>query len=70
MPFLSYAGIGDLVAEPVAAAEHDSEEDQLMDPDDARDYADQFPYPDDPDSPGSINDENLEILASALKIIP
>ena len=59
MPFLSYAGIGALVAEPVAAAEHDSEEDQLMDPDDARDYADQFPYPDDPDSPGSINDEIL-----------
>ena len=51
MPFLSYAGIGARVAEPVAAAtaEHDSEEDLLMDPDDARDYADQFPYPDDPD---------------------
>ena len=52
MPFLSYAGIGALVAIPVAAAEHDSEEDQLMDPDDARDYADQFPYPDDPDTAG------------------
>ena len=74
MPFLSYAGIGALVAEPVAAAEHhdDSEEDQLMDSDDARDYhdADQFPYPDDPDSPGSINNENLEILAAILKQIP
>ena len=70
MTFLSNAGIGALVAEPVAAAEHDSEEDQLMDPDDVRDYADQFPYPDDPDSPGSINDENLEILASILKLIP
>ena len=70
MPFLSYAGIGALVAEPVAAAAHDSEEDQLMDPDDAHDYADQFPYPDDPDSPGSINDENLEILASILKRNP
>ena len=41
-----------------------------MDPDDARDYAAQFPYPDDPDSPGSINDENLEILAAILKQIP
>ena len=57
-------------AEPVAAAAHDSEEDRSMDPDDARDYADQFPYPDDPDSPGSINDENLEILAAILNQIP
>ena len=57
------------MAEPVAAAEHDSEEDLLMDPDDARDFADQFPYPDDPDSPGSINNENLEILASIMKLI-
>ena len=64
MSFLSDAGVGVRVAEPVAAAEHDSEEDRLMDQDDSRDYADQFPYPDDPDSPGSINDENLEILAS------
>ena len=70
MPFLSDAGVGIRVAEPVAAAEHDSEEDRLMDPDDARDYADQFPYPDDPGSPGSINDENLEILAAILKQIP
>ena len=70
MPFLSYAGIGARVAEPVAVAEHDSEEDQLLDPDDASDYADQFPYPDDPGSPGSINDEYLEILAAILKQIP
>ena len=70
MPFLSDAGIGARVAEPVAAAAHDSEEDWSMDPDDARDYADQFPFPDDPDSPGSINDENLEILAAILKQIP
>ena len=70
IPFLSHAGAGVRVAEPVAAAEHDSEEDRSMDPDDSRDYADQFPYPDDPDSPGSINDENLEILASIMKHIP
>ena len=70
MPFLSDAGIGVRLAEPVAAAEHDSGEDRLMDPDEARDYADQFAYPDDPDSPGSINDENLEILASVMKLIP
>ena len=70
MSFLSDAGVGVRVAEPVAAAEHDSEEDRLMDPDDSRDFADQFPYPDDPDSPGSINDENLEILASIMKLIP
>ena len=70
MPFLSDAGIGARVAEPVAAAAHDSEDDWSMDPDDVRDYADQFPYSDDPDSPGSINDENLEILAAILKQIP
>ena len=64
MPFLSDAGIGARVAEPVAAAEHDSEEDQLLDPEDASDYADQFPYP------GSINNENLEILASIMELIP
>ena len=70
MPFLSDAGIGARVAEPVAAAEHDSEEDQLLDQDDASDYADQFPYPDDPDSHGSINNENHEILPAILKQIP
>ena len=70
IPFLSHAGAGVRVVEPVAAAEHDSEEDRSMDPDDSRDYADQFPYPDDPDSPGSINDENLESLASIMKLIP
>ena len=58
------------LAEPVAAAEHDSEENQLLDPDDASDYADQYSCPNDPDSPGSINDENLEILAAILKQIP
>ena len=46
MPFLSNAGIGARVAEPVSAAAHDSEEDLSMDPDDARDYANQFPCPD------------------------
>ena len=40
-----------------------------MDPNEARDYANQFPYPDSPDSPGGINDENLEILAAVLKCI-
>ena len=45
MPLLSSAGIGARVVEPVAAAAHDSEEDRSMDPDDARDYADRFPYP-------------------------
>ena len=70
MPFLSDAGIGARVEEPVAAAAHHSEEDRSLDPDDARDYADQFPYPDDPDSPGSINNENHEILPAILKQIP
>ena len=70
MPFLSNAGSGARVAEPVAVAAHDSEDDRSMDPDDARDYADQFPYSDAPVSPGSINYANLEILAAILKLIP
>ena len=41
-----------------------------MDPNEARDYANQFPYPDSPDSPGRINHENLEFLAAVLKCIP
>ena len=41
-----------------------------MDPYEARDYADQFPYHDDPDSPGSVNDENRDILAATLKCVP
>ena len=49
-----------------------SESDQSMDPYEARDYADQFPYHDDPDSPGShgVNDENRDILAAILKCVP
>ena len=71
MPFLSdAAGIGARVAETIAPAERDTDEDRSMDPDDARDYEDQFPCPDAPDSPGRINDENLEILAAILKRIP
>ena len=58
------------MAEPVAAAAHDSEEDLSMDPDDARDYEDHFPCPDAPHSHGRINDENLEMLAAILKSIP
>ena len=38
MPFLSTAGIGAWVAETIAPAERDSDEDRSMDPDDARDY--------------------------------
>ena len=58
------------MTEPIAAAASDSEEDQSMDPDDARDYAVQFPYPYDPDCPGRIHHENFEILAAFLKCIP
>ena len=58
------------VEEPIAPAALDSEEDQSMDPDDARDYEDQFPCLGDPARTGSINDENLEIFAAILKNIP
>ena len=70
MPFLSDAGIGARVAETIASALRDTDEDRSMDPDDARDNEDQFPCPDAPDSPGRINNENLEILAAILKSIP
>ena len=41
-----------------------------MDSDEARYYADQFPDLDDLDSPGRINDRNLEVLEAVLKFIP
>ena len=66
MPFLSDAGIGARVAVTIVPAERDTDKDWSMDQDDARDYEDQFPCPDAPDSPVRINDENLEILAAIL----
>jgi hypothetical protein len=39
-----------------------------MDPDNASDYEDHFSCLGDPARPGSINNENLEILAAFLKI--
>ena len=58
------------MAKPTAPAASDSEEDRSMDPDDACDYVYQSSYPDDADSPGRINHENLEFLAAVLKCIP
>ncbi len=55
---------------PHAPAARDSEADRSMDSYDACDYADQVLLPDSPDSPGGINDENLEILAAVLTCIP
>ncbi len=59
------------MSEPLAPAAHpsDSESDRFMNPDDARDYADQFQLSGSPGSPSGINDENLEILAAVLKCI-
>ena len=70
MRFPSNAGISTAVADPIVPAASDSESDRSMDPDEARDYADQFAYHDDPDSPGSVNDKNSEILAEILESIP
>ncbi len=70
MHFPSHAGIAARVAESHAPAASDSEAVRSMDSDDGRDYADQFPDPDEPDSPGRINDWNLEVLAAVLKYIP
>jgi hypothetical protein len=70
MHFSFDAGIAARVEEPIAPAALDSEEDRSMDPDDARDYEDQFPCLGVPARTGSINDENLEILAAILKNIP
>ena len=68
--FSSNAGISAPVADPIVPAASDSESDRSLDPDAARDYADQFAYHDDPDSPGSVNDENSDILAAILECIP
>ena len=74
---MSYAGIlarvAEVAAEPHAPAASDSDFDQSMDSDEARDFADQFPdLDDDPDSPASCgnNDQNRHILAAILKSIP
>ena len=71
MKFTPGADCAAPVAEPLAPAAHcsDSESDWFMDPDDARDYADQFQLPGSPGSPSGINDKNLEILAAVLKCI-
>jgi hypothetical protein len=55
MHFPSDAGIAARVSEPHAPAASDSNADQSMDSNDARDYVDQFPDPDEPDSPSRIN---------------
>ncbi len=70
MCYPSDAGIVARVEEPIASAARDSEEERSMDPDDARDHEDQFSCLGGPARPGSINDENLEILAAILKTIP
>jgi hypothetical protein len=68
MHFPSDAGIAARVEEPIKSAARDSEEELSMDPDDASDYEDHFSCLGDPARPGSINNENLEILAAFLKI--
>ena len=68
--FLVATGVEARAAEPQLTAASDIESDRSMDSDEARDYADQFPDLDDPDSPGTINDRNLEVLEAVLKFIP
>ncbi len=70
MHFSSDAGIAARVEEPIASAALDSEEDRSMDPDDARDYEDRFSCLGDPARAGSINYENLEVLAVIFKKYP
>jgi hypothetical protein len=68
--FLVATGVEARAAEPQPTAASDNESDWLMDSDEARDYADQFPDLDGPDSPGRMNDQNLEVLEAVLKFIP
>jgi hypothetical protein len=68
--FLVSTGVEARAAEPQPTAASDSESDWSMELDEARDYADQFPDLDGPDSPGRINDQNLEVLEAVLKYIP
>ncbi len=56
--------------DPQERAASDSESDWSLDSIEARDFADQNPDLDDPDSPGSTSDQNLAILAAILKSIP
>ncbi len=68
--FFSYAGNVNWVYDPQECAASDSESDWTMDSREARDFADQNPDLNDPDSPGSTNDLNLAILAALFKSIP
>ena len=67
--FLVATGIEAQAAEPHPTAANDNESDWSMDSDEARDYADQFPNMDGPDSPGRINNQNFEVLEAVLKFI-
>jgi hypothetical protein len=66
--FLVATGVEARAAEPQLTAASDNESDWVMDSDEARDYADQFPDLDGPDSPGRINNRNLEVLEAVLKV--
>jgi len=66
--FLVATGVEAWAAEPQLTAASDNESDWLMDSDEAHDYADQFPDLDGPDSPGRINNRNLEVLEAVLKV--
>jgi hypothetical protein len=66
--FLVATGVEAGAAEPQPTAASDNESDWLKDSDEVRDYADQFPDLDGPDSPGRINNRNLEVLEAVLKV--
>ena len=54
--------------EPQLAAANDNDSDRSMDPDEARDYVDQFQDQPDLDSRGRINDRDLDVLEAVLSL--
>jgi hypothetical protein len=56
--------------EPQLAAANDKDSDRSMDPDEARDYADQFQDQPDLDSLGRIIDRDLDVPEAVLNFIP
>ncbi len=60
--FLVITGVEAQAAEPQPPAASDNESDRLMDSNETHDYADKVPDLDGPESPGRINDRNLDVL--------
>ena len=68
--FFVVTDVGARAVEPQFAAANDNASDRSMDPDEARDYADQFQDQPDLDSRGRIIDRDPDVLEAVLNLIP